>query len=98
LELFFGKQTDGDLDANLALVDGSACYHRHSFGADARYLKDRSGRSWCSGRMALIYSVGVLNGVFIESALRQAGCVEVYPGPALIYCCFDALLLGKRCT
>jgi HAD superfamily hydrolase (TIGR01509 family) len=38
---------------------------------------------------ANIRTIGVLCGGFTESSLRQAGCVEVYPGPAAMYCCFD---------
>ena len=40
-------------------------------------------------------TVGVLCGGFKESALRQAGCVEIYPGPAAILACFDTSLLAK---
>ena len=43
-----------------------------------------------------VQPIGVLCGGFIETELRQAGCMEVYPGPASIYCCFDASLLAKR--
>ena len=49
-----------------------------------------------AARKAGVHPIGVLSGGSIESALRQAGCLEVYPGPASIYCCFDASLLAKR--
>lgn len=42
-----------------------------------------------------IQPIGVLCGGFVESSLREAGCVEVYPGPASIYCCFTKSLLAK---
>jgi hypothetical protein len=39
-------------------------------------------------------TIGVLCGGFTESSLRQAGCVEVYPGPGAMYCCFDKSFLA----
>ena len=39
-------------------------------------------------------TIGVLCGGFTKSSLRQAGCVEVYPGPAAMYCCFDKSFLA----
>jgi HAD superfamily hydrolase (TIGR01509 family) len=46
---------------------------------------------------ANVRTIGVLCGGFTESSLRQAGCVEVYPGPAALYCCFDRSLLAPNC-
>jgi hypothetical protein len=37
----------------------------------------------------------VLCGGFAESSLRQAGCVEVYPGPAALLACFERSLLRE---
>lgn len=48
-----------------------------------------------AARKASIQTIGVLSGGFLESDLRQAGCAEVYPGPASIYCCFAKSLLAK---
>jgi HAD superfamily hydrolase (TIGR01509 family) len=64
-------------------------------GADAVAIGDTPYDAEAA-RKAGVNPIGVLCGGFIESALRQAGCVEVYPGPASIYCCFNASLLGKR--
>lgn len=44
---------------------------------------------------AKIATVGVLCGGFTESSLRQAGCVQVYPGPAALLACFKDSLLAK---
>ncbi len=44
---------------------------------------------------AKVATVGVLCGGFTEISLRQAGCVEVYPGPAAILACFGDSLLAK---
>jgi phosphoglycolate phosphatase-like HAD superfamily hydrolase len=63
-------------------------------GADAVSIGDTPYDAEAA-RKASIQPIGVLCGGFIEGALRQAGCVEVYPGPASIYCCFDASLLGR---
>jgi HAD superfamily hydrolase (TIGR01509 family) len=64
-------------------------------GADAVAVGDTPYDAEAA-RKAGVYPIGVLCGGFIEGALRQAGCVEIYPGPASIYCCFDASLLGRR--
>src|ERR1700704_2696525 len=42
-----------------------------------------------------IATIGVLCGGFAESSLRQAGCVEVYQGPAALLALFECSLLGK---
>ncbi|MCK1337427.1 HAD family hydrolase [Bradyrhizobium sp. 38] len=44
---------------------------------------------------AKIATVGVLCGGFTESSLRQAGCVQVYPGPAALLACFGDSLLAR---
>jgi phosphoglycolate phosphatase-like HAD superfamily hydrolase len=44
---------------------------------------------------AKIATVGVLCGGFTENSLRQAGCVQVYPGPAALLACFGDSLLAK---
>lgn len=43
-----------------------------------------------------IATIGVLCGGFTESSLRQAGCVEVFPGPAALFANFDHCLLAKK--
>ena len=41
--------------------------------------------------------IGLLFGGFIEKDLRAAGCIDVYPGPAALYACFDwSPLSGSR--
>ena len=44
---------------------------------------------------AKVRTIGVLCGGFTEKELRKAGCVEVYPGPATLFACFDKTLLAK---
>jgi phosphoglycolate phosphatase-like HAD superfamily hydrolase len=44
---------------------------------------------------AKVRTIGVLCGGFTEDRLRQAGCVEVYPGPAALFASFDQTLLAK---
>ena len=64
-------------------------------GADAVAVGDTPYDAEAA-RKAGIQPIGVLSGGFLERALRRAGCVEVYPGPASIYCCFDQSLLARR--
>lgn len=44
---------------------------------------------------AEVQTVGVLCGGFRESELRNAGCIEVYPGPAALLACFDRSALRR---
>lgn len=44
---------------------------------------------------AQITPIGVLSGGFTENSLRQAGCVEVYPGPAALFAGFAQSLIGR---
>lgn len=48
-----------------------------------------------AARKAGIATIGVLCGGFTEGSLREAGCVEVYPGPATLLACFGDSLLAK---
>ncbi len=48
-----------------------------------------------AARKAGVPTVGVLCGGFRENALRKAGCVEIYPGPAAILACFEKSFLAK---
>ena len=50
-------------------------------GADAVAIGDTPYDAEAAGK-ATIATVGVLCGGFTEGSLRQAGCVEIYPGPA----------------
>jgi beta-phosphoglucomutase-like phosphatase (HAD superfamily) len=43
---------------------------------------------------ANITPVGVLCGGFTEASLRQAGCVDVYPGPATLFAQFKQTILA----
>lgn len=47
-----------------------------------------------AARKAGVRTVGVLSGGFLESDLRKAGCVEVYPGPAALFTNFERSLLA----
>lgn len=42
-----------------------------------------------------IPTIGVLCGGFTEGALREAGCVDVYPGPAALFARFDDTRLAN---
>ena len=48
-----------------------------------------------AARKAGIRTIGVLCGGFMEDELRNAGCAEVYPGPAGLLACFERSLLMK---
>jgi HAD superfamily hydrolase (TIGR01549 family) len=48
-----------------------------------------------AARKADIPTIGVLCGGFTESSLRQAGCAEIYPGPAALFACFESSLLAR---
>jgi phosphoglycolate phosphatase-like HAD superfamily hydrolase len=63
-------------------------------GADAVAIGDTPYDAAAAGK-ARIATIGVLCGGFTESSLRQAGCVEVYPGPATLLACFGDSLLAK---
>ena len=43
-----------------------------------------------------IRTLGVLCGGFTEQSLKQAGCVEVYPGPASLFARFKQSLLAEK--
>ena len=63
-------------------------------GADAVAIGDTPYDAEAAGK-AKIATIGVLCGGFTESSLRQAGCVEVYPGPAALFACFGGLAARK---
>ena len=48
-----------------------------------------------AARKAGIRTIGVRCGGFTEDELRNAGCAEVYPGPAALLACFEHSLLMK---
>jgi HAD superfamily hydrolase (TIGR01509 family) len=63
-------------------------------GRDAVAIGDTPYDAEAAGK-AKIATVGVLCGGFTENSLRQAGCVQVYPGPAALLACFGDSLLAK---
>ena len=63
-------------------------------GPDAVAIGDTPYDAEAAGK-AKIATVGVLCGGFAEDSLRQAGCVQVYPGPAALLACFGDSLLAK---
>lgn len=63
-------------------------------GADAVAIGDTPYDAEAAGK-AGIRTIGVLCGGFTEQSLRQAGCVEVYPGPAGLLACFEDSLLAR---
>jgi phosphoglycolate phosphatase-like HAD superfamily hydrolase len=63
-------------------------------GTDAVAIGDTPYDAEAAGK-AKVATIGVLCGGFTEKSLRQAGCVEVYPGPATLLACFGNSLLAK---
>ena len=63
-------------------------------GRDAVAIGDTPYDAEAAGK-AGIRTIGVLCGGFTEGSLRQAGCVEVRPGPATLLACFRDSLLAK---
>ena len=47
-----------------------------------------------AARKTNIATIGVLSGGFPEVSLRDAGCVEVYPGAAALLACFEETILA----
>lgn len=63
-------------------------------GVDAVAIGDTPYDAEAAGK-AKIATIGVLCGGFTESSLRQAGCVEIYPGPAMMFARFAGSLLAR---
>jgi HAD superfamily hydrolase (TIGR01549 family) len=63
-------------------------------GADAVAIGDMPYDAEAAGK-AKIAPIGVLCGGFTEGSLRQAGCVEIYPGPAALFVRFANSLLAR---
>ena len=63
-------------------------------GPDAVAIGDTPFDAEGAGK-ARIATIGVLCGGFTEDSLRQAGCVQVYPGPAALLACFGDSLLAR---
>jgi phosphoglycolate phosphatase-like HAD superfamily hydrolase len=63
-------------------------------GADAVAIGDTPYDAQAAGK-AKIATIGVLCGGFTEASLREAGCVEVYPGPAALFARFEDSLLRR---
>jgi phosphoglycolate phosphatase-like HAD superfamily hydrolase len=63
-------------------------------GPDAVAIGDSPYDAEAAGK-ADIRTIGVLCGGFTEPELRQAGCVEIYPGPAALWACFERSLLER---
>ena len=63
-------------------------------GGDAVAIGDTPYDAEAAGK-AEIATIGVLCGGWTERTLREAGCVEIYPGPAALFARFGDSLLGK---
>jgi phosphoglycolate phosphatase-like HAD superfamily hydrolase len=63
-------------------------------GADAVAIGDTPYDATAASK-AKIATVSVLCGGFTEDSLRQAGCLEIYPGPAALFACFETCLLTR---
>ena len=64
-------------------------------GPDAVAIGDTPYDAEAAGK-ASICTIGMLCGGFTEAALREGGCVAVYPGPGALLACFDASPLGRK--
>ena len=63
-------------------------------GGDAVAIGDTPYDAAAAG-IAKVATIGVLCGGFTEGALRQAGCAEIYPGPATKIARFQNSLLAR---
>ena len=63
-------------------------------GGDAVAIGDTPYDAEAAGK-AGIATIGVLSGGYTESSRRQAGCIQVYRGPAAMFACFGDSLLAK---
>ena len=63
-------------------------------GADAVAIGDTPYDAEAAGK-AKVATIGVLCGGFKAGWLRQAGCVEIYPGPAALFARYSSSLLAK---
>jgi HAD superfamily hydrolase (TIGR01509 family) len=63
-------------------------------GADAVAIGDTPYDASAAGK-AGITTIGVICGGFTEASLREAGCVDVYPGPAALFARFEDSLLRR---
>nr|WP_249137746.1 HAD family hydrolase [Bradyrhizobium tropiciagri] len=63
-------------------------------GADAVAIGDTPYDAEAAGK-AKIATIGVLCGGFTANSLRQAGCAEIYPGPAALFARFRHSLLAR---
>jgi HAD superfamily hydrolase (TIGR01509 family) len=63
-------------------------------GADAVAIGDTPYDAEAAGK-AKIGTIGVLCGGFTEASLREAGCLDVYPGPAALFAQFARSLLAR---
>ena len=63
-------------------------------GADAVAIGDTPYDASAAGK-AGIATLGVLCGGFTEASLREAGCVDVYPGPAALFARFADTVLAR---
>ena len=63
-------------------------------GSDAVAIGDTPYDASAAGKTG-IATIGVLCGGFTEASLREAGCADVYPGPAALFARFGESLLAK---
>lgn len=63
-------------------------------GRDAVAIGDTPYDAAAAGK-AGIATIGVLCGGFTEASLREAGCADVYPGPAALFARFEKSLLAR---
>ncbi|MBT2794589.1 HAD family hydrolase [Paraburkholderia strydomiana] len=75
-------------------VFGVAVQRLNVAPADAVAIGDSPYDAQAASKLG-VKAVGVLSGCFTEKALKEAGCVAVYPGPAALLACLDASPLVK---
>src|ERR1700753_3551081 len=63
-------------------------------GSDAVAIGDTPYDASAAGKAGIV-TIGVLCGGFTEASLREAGCADIYPGPAALFARFGESLLAK---
>ena len=88
------ESNDPDIIAATMAKPGVVLKKLKIAGADAVAIGDTPYDAEAAGK-AKIATIGMLCGGFTESLLRQAGCVEIYSGPAALFARFPDSLLAS---
>ncbi|RZF26492.1 HAD family hydrolase [Paraburkholderia sp. UYCP14C] len=95
--LFDATTSSSDADQSKPAPDifEAALHKLGSAPENAIAIGDSPYDAQAAGRLGM-RTIGLLSGCFTEQALRDAGCIAVYPGPGALFACLDAspLLAG----